>query len=250
MFVSTRTLARCCLRVVVNAGSHVTDACSDVRGLGRVRLVTFSSLVACLNRSLCTTKRYSACVVLVRLNVFANVRFLNFLLNVTHGLCSILNALRHASLFCSLLFALVEVEPCDAIAAAGGRVAVVLIVCICWVACDVEKRELVLGLIVDWCLNLGGVIFFWLVWGRCWFVWGSWGFLWFFCFCLPSVNADMLSLLSISGDGIVVSFRDGDGVIDEFEVGVHGGGLNGCPEHLDVHSISVDKGAEDMEVLS
>ena len=34
-----------------------------------------------------------------------------------------------------------------------------------------------------------------LGWGGCWFVWGSWGFLWFFCFCLPSVDADMLSLL-------------------------------------------------------
>ena len=61
---------------------------------------------------------------------------------------------------------------------------------------------------------------------------------------------DMLSLLSISGNRVVVSFGDGDGVIDEFEVCTCGGGLNGCPEHLDVHSISVDEGAEDVEVLS
>ena len=67
---------------------------------------------------------------------------------------------------------------------------------------------------------------------------------------MPSVDADMLSLLSISGDRVVVSFWDGDGVIDEFEVCVCGGRLNGCPEHLDVRSISVDKGAEDVEVLS
>ena len=142
MFVSTRTLARCCLRVVVNVGSHATDACSDVRGLGRVRPVAFSSLVACLNRSLCTIKRYSACVVLVRLNVFASVRFLNFLLNVTHRLCNVSNALRHASLFCSLLFALVEVESCVVAAGAGGRVAVVVfIVCLCWVACDARSAS-------------------------------------------------------------------------------------------------------------
>ena len=119
MFVSTRTLARCCLRVVVNAGSHATDACSDVRGLGRVRPVAFSSFVACLNKSLCTTKRYNVCVVLVRLNVFASVMFLNFFVKVTHCLCNVSNALRHASLFCSLLFALVEVEPCVAAAGAG-----------------------------------------------------------------------------------------------------------------------------------
>ena len=244
-------MARCCLRVVVNAGSHATDACSDVRELGRVRPVVFSSLVACLNRSLCTTKRYSACVVLVRLKVFASVRSLNFLLNVTHRLCSVSNALRHASFFCSLLFALVEVEPCVAAAGAGGRVAVVVsVVCICWVACDVEKRELVLGLVVHRCLDLGGVILSWLDWGGCWFVGGSWGFLWFFCFCLPSVDADMLSLLPIPGDRVVVSFWDGDGVVDEFKVGACGGGLNGCPEHLDVHSISIDEGAEDVEVLS
>ena len=104
----------------MNAGSHATDACSDVRGLGRVRPVAFSSLVACLNKSLCTTKRYSACVVLVRLNVFASVSFWNFLLNVTHRLCSVSNALRHASLFCSLLFALVKVEPRVAAAGAGA----------------------------------------------------------------------------------------------------------------------------------
>ena len=30
----------------MNAGSHATDACSEVRGLGRVRPVAFSSLVA------------------------------------------------------------------------------------------------------------------------------------------------------------------------------------------------------------
>ena len=235
----------------MNAGSHATDACSDVRGLGRVRPVAFSSLVACLNSSLCTTKRYNACVVLVRLNVFASVMFLNFFMKVTHRLCNVSNALRHASLFCSLLFALVEVEPCVAAIGAGGRVAVVVfIVCICWVACDVEKCELVLGLVVDWCLDLGGVILFWLGRGGCWFIRGSWGFLWFFCFCLPSVDTDMLSLLSISGDGVVVSFWDGDGVVDEFEVCICGGGLNGCPEHLDVHSILIDEGAEDVEVLS
>ena len=235
----------------MNAGSHATDACSDVRGLGRVCPVAFSSFVACLNKSLCTTKRYSACVVLVRLNVFASVRCLNFLLNVTHRLCNVSNTLRHASLFCSLLFALVEVEPCVATAAAGGRVAVVVfVVCVCRVACDVEKRELVLGLVVHRCLNLGGVILFWLDWGGCWFVWGSWGFLWLFCFCLPSIDVDMLSLLSISSDRVVVSFGDGDGVIDEFEVCACGGGLNGCPEHLDVHSISIDEGAKNVEVLS
>ena len=91
------------------------------------------------------------------------------MLNVTHRLCSVSNALRHASLFCSLLFALVKVEPCVAAAAAGGRVVVVVvfIVCVCWVACDVEKRELVLGLVVHMCLDLGGVIFFWLDWGGC-----------------------------------------------------------------------------------
>ena len=235
----------------MNAGSHVTDACSDVRGLGRVRPVAFSSLVACLNKSLCTMKRYSACVVLVCLNVFASVMFLTFLLNVTHRLCSVSNALRHASLFCSLLFALVEVKPCVAAAGAGGRVTVVVfIVCLCWVACDVEKRELVLGLVIDWCLDLGGVIFFWLGWGGCWFIWGSWGFLWFFCFCLPSVDADMLSLLLVSSDWVVISGGDGDCTIDKFEVGVCGGGLNGCPEHLDIHSISIDEGVEDVEVLS
>ena len=166
-------------------------------------------------------------------------------------MCSVSNALRHASLFCSLLFALVEVEPCVAAAGVGGRVAVVVfIVCVCWVACDVEKCELVLGLVVHRCLDLGGVILFWLDWGRCGFVWGSWGFFWFFWFCLPSVDADMLSLLSISSDRVVVSFWDGDCVIDEFEICACGGGLNGCPEHLDVHSISVDEGAEDVEVLS
>ena len=237
---------------VLDLNTHATDACSDVRGLGRVRPVAFSSFVACLNKSLCTTKRYSACVVLVHLNVFANVRFLIFLLNVTHRLCSVSNALRHASLFCSLLFALVEVEPCVAAAGAGGRVAVVVvfIVCVCRVACDVKKHELVLGLVVCWYLNTGGVIFFWLGWGGCWFVWGSWGFLWFFCFCLPSVDADMLSLLSVSSDRVVVSFWDSDSVVDEFEVCVCGGGLNGCSEHLDVHSISIDEDAEDVEVLS
>ena len=104
----------------MNAGSHAIDACSDVRGLGRVRPVAFSSLVACLNKSLCTTKRYSACVVLVRLNVFANVISLNFFVKVTHRLCNVSNALRHASFFCSLLFALVEVEPCVAAAGAGA----------------------------------------------------------------------------------------------------------------------------------
>ena len=61
---------------------------------------------------------------------------------------------------------------------------------------------------------------------------------------------DMLSLLSISSDRVVVSFWDGDGVVDQFEIGVSGRGLNGCPEHLDVHSISVDEGAEDVEVFS
>ena len=243
-------MARCCLRVVVNAGLHATDACSDVRGLGRLRPVVFSSFVACLNKSLCTTKRYNASVVFVRLNVFASVRFLNFLLNVTHRLCSVSNALRHASLFCSLLFALVEVEPCVAATCAGGRVAVVFIVCVCWVACDVEKHELILGLVVCWCLNAGGVILFWLMWGGCWFVWGSWGFLWFFCFCLPSVDTDMLSLLLVPSDWVVISGGDGDCMIDKFEISVCGGGLNGCPEHLDVHSISIDKGVEDVEVLS
>ena len=234
----------------MNAGSHATDACSDVRGLGRVCPVAFSSFVACLNKSLCTMKRYNACVVLVRLKVFASVMLLNFFVNVTHRLCNVSNALRHASLFCSLLFALVEVEPCVAATGAGGRVAVVFIVCVCRVACDVEKRELVLGLVVHRCLDLGGVIFFWLDWGRCWFVWRSWGFLWFFCFCLPSVDVDMLSLLSIPSDRIVVSFWDGDGVIDKFKVGACGGGLDGCPEHLDVHSISIDEGAEDVKVFS
>ena len=85
-------------------------------------------------------------------------------------MCNVSNALRHASLFCSLLFALVEVEPCVVVAATGvgGRVAVVVfIVCVCWVACDVEKCELVLGLVVHRCLDLGGVILFWLDWGRC-----------------------------------------------------------------------------------
>ena len=91
----------------MNAGLHATDACSEVRGLGRLCPVAFSSFVACLNKSLCTTNRYSAYVVFVHLNVFASVIFLNFLLNVTHHLCSVLNALRHACLFCSLLFALV-----------------------------------------------------------------------------------------------------------------------------------------------
>ena len=162
MFVSTRTLAKCCLRVVVNVGSHATDACSEVRGLGRVRPVAFSFLVACLNKSLCTTKRYNACVVFVRLNVFASVRFLNFFVKVTHRLCNVSNALRHANLFCSLLFVLVEVEPCVTVTAAGGRVAVVVvfIVCVCWVACNIEECELVLGLVVCWCLDVGGVILF------------------------------------------------------------------------------------------
>ena len=91
----------------MNAGLHATDVCSDVRGLGRLHPVAFSSLVACLNKSLCTTKRYSTCIVLVCLNVFASVMFLNFLLNMTHHLCDVSNALRHASLFCFLLFALV-----------------------------------------------------------------------------------------------------------------------------------------------
>ena len=59
-----------------------------------------------------------------------------------------------------------------------------------------------------------------------------------------------MSLLSISSDRIVVSFWDGDGMVDKFKVCVSGGGFNGCPEHLDVHSISVDEGAEDVEVLS
>ena len=86
--------------------------------------------------------------------------------------------------------------------------------------------------------------------GGCWFIWGSWGFLWFFCFCLPSVDADMLSLLLISSDWVVVSGGDGDCMIDKLEVGVCGRGFNGCPEHLDVHSISIDEGVEDMEVLS
>ena len=104
----------------MNAGSHATDACSDVRGLGRVRPVAFSSLVACLNKSLCTTNRYNACVVLVRLKVFASVMLLNFFVKVTHRLCNVSNALRHATLFCSLLFALVEVEPCVTAAGAGG----------------------------------------------------------------------------------------------------------------------------------
>ena len=79
-----------------------------------------------------------------------------------------------------MLFALVEVEPCVAATGAGGRVAVVFIVCVCWVACDVEKCELVLGLVVHRCLDLGGVILFWLGRGGCWFIRGSWGFLWFF----------------------------------------------------------------------
>ena len=167
-------------------------------------------------------------------------------------MCNVSNALRHASLFCSLLFALVEVEPCVAAAGAGGRVAVVIVfvVCVCWVACDVEKHELVLGLVVHRCLDLGGVVFFWLDWGGCWFVWGSWGFLWFFCFCFPSVEADMLPLLSISGDRVVISFWDTDGVVDQFEIVVSGRGFNGCPEHVDICSISVDEGAEDVEVLS
>ena len=206
---------------------HATVVCSDVRGLGRLCPVAFSSLVACLNKSLCAMKRYSACVVLVRLNVFASVIFLNFFVKVTHRLYNILNALRHACLFCSLVFTLVEVEPCVAAAGAGGRVTVIVfIVCICWVACNVEKHELVLRLIVCWCLNVGGVILFWLVQGRCWFIWGSWGFFWFVCFCLPSVDADMLSLLLILSDQVVVSAGDGDGMVDKFEVGVSGRGLN------------------------
>ena len=48
----------------------------------------------------------------------------------------------------------------------------------------------------------------------------------------------------------MISGGDGDRMIDKLEVGVCGRGLNGCPEHLDVHSISVDEGAEDVEVLS
>ena len=145
----------------MNVGSHATDACSDVRGLGRLHPVAFSSLVACLNKSLCTTNRYSACIVLVRLNVFASVIFLNFFVKVTHHLCNVSNALRHASLFCSLLFALVKVEPCVAAAGAGGRVTVVVfIVCVCWVACNVKECELVLGLVICWCLDVGGVILF------------------------------------------------------------------------------------------
>ena len=165
-------------------------------------------------------------------------------------MCNVSNALRHASLFCSLLFALVEVEPCVAAAGAGGVAVVVFVVCVCWIACDVEKRELVLGLVVHRCLDLGGVILFFLDWGGCWFVWGGWGFLWFFCFCFPSVEADMLSLLSISGDGIVISFWNANGVVDQFEIVVSGGGFNGCPEHVDIRSFSVDEGAEDVEVLS
>ena len=61
---------------------------------------------------------------------------------------------------------------------------------------------------------------------------------------------DMLSLLLKSSDRVVVSFWNGDGVVDQFEVCVSSGGFNGCPEHLDVHSISIDEGAEDVEVLS
>ena len=60
----------------------------------------------------------------------------------------------------------------------------------------------------------------------------------------------MLSLLLISGDRVVISFWDGDGVVGEFKVVICGGGFNSCPEHLDVHSISVDEGVEDVEVLS
>ena len=60
----------------------------------------------------------------------------------------------------------------------------------------------------------------------------------------------MLSLLLVSSDWVVISGGDGDGMVDKFEVCTVGGGLNGCPEHLDVHSISVDKGIEDVEVFS
>ena len=67
---------------------------------------------------------------------------------------------------------------------------------------------------------------------------------------MPSVDADMLSLLLVSGDWVVISGRDGDCMVNKFEVGVCSRGFNGCPEHLDVHSISIDEGAEDVEVLS
>ena len=61
---------------------------------------------------------------------------------------------------------------------------------------------------------------------------------------------DMLLLLLISSDWVIVSFRDGDSMVDEFKVGVSGRRFNGCPEHLDIHSILIDEGAEDVEVLS
>ena len=60
----------------------------------------------------------------------------------------------------------------------------------------------------------------------------------------------MLSLLSISGDRVVISFWDADGMVDQFEIVVSGRGLNGRPEHVDIRSISVDEGAEDVEVFS
>ena len=60
----------------------------------------------------------------------------------------------------------------------------------------------------------------------------------------------MLSLLLVSSDWVVISGGDGDFMIDKFEVCACSGGLNGCPEHLNVHSISVDEGIEDVEVFS
>ena len=48
----------------------------------------------------------------------------------------------------------------------------------------------------------------------------------------------------------MVSTGNGDSIVDKFEVSVSDGWLNGCPKHLDVCTIVIDKCTEHVEVLS
>ena len=48
----------------------------------------------------------------------------------------------------------------------------------------------------------------------------------------------------------MVSTGNGDSMVDKFEVSVSDGWLNGCPKHLDVCIIMIDKCTEHVEVLS